>query len=377
MKTKRSGKTAAKAVAAVVLALAVAAGAGVAGWYAHADNWFGTGEQKETSETGGMIIGESEGGGIKVTSVKIAKADYEGNGISPLSESAYTLTATVEPNYTGEKEYDWSVSFQNSASEWANGKTVTDYVTVTPTADGANTAKVECKGEFGEKIIVTCTSREYSGLSATCTVDYAQKITGMTVTLEGSVNENEILDPGEEFKHPFTYYGETPSLNKYTVKAEATYSEVYTLEETATCKVSLLTSKGDDDDREYFQTSGGSSTGFSGTGIDAVENAVGAELTFDNHMFEKYNAFYFTVSMPSGQQQTDKDMYADMTVEELAERYLLNDHEKVLWRVSASVEGNYGTYTREDSYIIYYWPSAGNYANLSLSEDNLIFGGTN
>ena len=81
--------------------------------------------------------------------------------------------------------------------------------------------------------------------------------------------------------------------------------------------------------------------------------------------------------MPSGQQQTDKDMYADMTVEELAERYLLNDHEKVLWRVSASVEGNYGTYTREDSYIIYYWPSAGNYANLSLSEDNLIFGGTN
>ena len=45
----------------------------------------------------------------------------------------------------------------------------------------------------------------------------------------------------------------------------------------------------------------------------------------------------------------------------------------MLWRVAASVEGKYGSYTREDSYLMYAWPAAGNYANLSLSDSELIF----
>ena len=68
-----------------------------------------------------------------------------------------------------------------------------------------------------------------------------------------------------------------------------------------------------------------------------------------------------------------KANYADFTGEELAERYLTQDQGTVLWRVAACVEGKYGSYTREDSYLMYSWSAAGNYANLSLSEDNLIF----
>ena len=51
----------------------------------------------------------------------------------------------------------------------------------------------------------------------------------------------------------------------------------------------------------------------------------------------------------------------------------MTDKDTVLWRVAASVEGKYGSYTREDSYLMYSWPAAGDYANLSLSEGNLIF----
>ena len=65
--------------------------------------------------------------------------------------------------------------------------------------------------------------------------------------------------------------------------------------------------------------------------------------------------------------------YKDLSVEELAERYLMADKDTVLWRVVASVEGKYNTYTREDSYLMYSWSAAGDYANLSLSEDSLIF----
>ena len=137
---------------------------------------------EEAAPKEGAIISETAENGISLMSAKIMPVAYADSGVSALADTAYTLTATVEPNYSGEKEFDWSIKFQNASSSWANGKTVTNYVTVTPTSDGANTATIECKQAFGEKIIVTCTSRDYAGLSATCTVDYAQRITGMDVT---------------------------------------------------------------------------------------------------------------------------------------------------------------------------------------------------
>ena len=185
----------------------------------------------------GAVLSETVEDGVSLMSAKIMPTEYAANGVSALADTAYTLTATVEPDYEGEKTFDWSVKFQSDSSSWANGKTVTDYVTVTPTSDGANTATVECKQAFGEKILVTCTSRDYAGLSATCTVDYAQRITGMDVTLEGSRTGNKEIPAGEEVPINFTYYGGTSSYNVYTVRATATYSDVYTLAESATCKV--------------------------------------------------------------------------------------------------------------------------------------------
>lgn len=96
-----------------------------------------------------------------------------------------TLRATITPENATNKAVDWSVSFVNASSSWASGKTVTDYVTITPTEDGALIAEVECKEAFGEQIKITVVSRDNPEAVAECTVDYKQKFLGYRVSYIG------------------------------------------------------------------------------------------------------------------------------------------------------------------------------------------------
>ena len=156
-------------------------------------------ETPEQTARGGAVIGESVGDGIKLMSEKIEPKAYSENGVSAQADTAYTLTATVMPDNATNKAVDWSVSFVNPASAWASGKNVADYVTVTPTSDGALTANAECLQAFGEQIEVSVTSRENAKATASCTVDYARRITdtallrGDNVTYLKNFGESEVL----------------------------------------------------------------------------------------------------------------------------------------------------------------------------------------
>ena len=184
---KNNGSKILSGILAVLLVLVIAAGVIGVGYMS---DWFTdwtkfeqeqpADEEQGGEETanGGAVIGGSTENGVSLMSAKIATADYADYGVSALAETAYSLTATITPLYAENKNVDWSVAFVNSSSSWASGKIVTDYVTVTPTSDGALTATVECLQAFGEQVIVTVTSRENTDVSASCTVDYAQKITG-------------------------------------------------------------------------------------------------------------------------------------------------------------------------------------------------------
>ena len=97
------------------------------------------------------------------------------------TNTSVTLTANYEPAGTSNKQTNWSVSFVNPSSSWANGKTVTDYVTVEST--GTNTAKVACVKAFGEQIIVKATSAADPSVSATTTVDFEKKLEDVKFTL--------------------------------------------------------------------------------------------------------------------------------------------------------------------------------------------------
>lgn len=87
-----------------------------------------------------------------------------------------TIQATVKPDNATNKNVSWSVAFVNSASTWATGKVVTDYVTVTPQAAGSNVATVECLQPFGEQIKITVTSESNKSVKAECTLDFAKRI---------------------------------------------------------------------------------------------------------------------------------------------------------------------------------------------------------
>lgn len=95
--------------------------------------------------------------------------------------SSVTLTATVLPESATNKLVDWSIEWLNPNSEFAAGKDVTDYVTVTPLAAGSNTATVTCLLPFdNETIIITVTTRD-GGFQATCTVIFRGIATQFTV----------------------------------------------------------------------------------------------------------------------------------------------------------------------------------------------------
>ena len=99
------------------------------------------------------------------------------------ANAAVTLKATVKPDTAENKAVDWTVEWFDSSAAWANGKTVTDYVTATPSADGSVTATITCKQDFGAKIRITVTSRENPDAFASCTVDLKQKLVGVNVSL--------------------------------------------------------------------------------------------------------------------------------------------------------------------------------------------------
>lgn len=140
---------------------------------------------KDSSETimpvtdfvgGAEVPEETVGNHVVISARKLNRSEYAENGISPLAESAQQLTATVTPSDANNKAVDWSISWKDASSSWASGKTVTQYVTVTPISDGALTANVACLQAFGEQVIVTVTSRDNEQATASTTVDYRKRI---------------------------------------------------------------------------------------------------------------------------------------------------------------------------------------------------------
>lgn len=85
------------------------------------------------------------------------------------------LTATVTPANVEDVALDWSISFADPGCEWANGKNVTDYVTLTPSEDTLS-ADVSLIAPFGEQIVVQVKVRSDVAIFAECSVDYVKRV---------------------------------------------------------------------------------------------------------------------------------------------------------------------------------------------------------
>ena len=211
------------AVLAVLLAIVIAGAAALVGFLSDGfKNWdkFKDEEQAEqTDETAdGAVISDGVSHGIKLMAARAQLDEPQGADTSDTA-STYVLTATVEPNYAANKAVDWSVAFVNASSEWATGKTVTDYVTVTPESDGALKATVKCLKAFGEQIKVTVTSRDNADASASCLLDYKQKLAGGTLKINDTSYSYEELFSAESVDFPIVGSGvkELSMKNSFTL----------------------------------------------------------------------------------------------------------------------------------------------------------------
>ena len=142
---------------------------------------------EDNTTKGEASIENGESAGIRLMAMKIPVAEYKTYGVSVQAETAYTVTATVYPADAANQKVDWSVSFANASSTWASGKKVTDYVTVTPSSDGALTAVIQNVAAFGERIVVKTTSRDNTSAYATLNVEYLQRTTGYSFAVDGKV----------------------------------------------------------------------------------------------------------------------------------------------------------------------------------------------
>lgn len=160
-------------IACVALIAVIGVGAFCAASFAGKDN---TPNDKADA---GLIItpGEVQGDMISLLAGPISSSEPGNFGFV----REYTLTVVLNADCPeDQKAIDWSIAWKNPSSTWATGKVVTDYVTVTPTSDGALTATVKniIKSgmpaklmSFNEQIIVTAASRVRPELKATATVD--------------------------------------------------------------------------------------------------------------------------------------------------------------------------------------------------------------
>lgn len=121
-----------------------------------------------------------------------------------------TLTASITPS-SAPQYFDWSISFANPNSAWANGKTVTDYVTLS-NEDNSGTATVTCLQGFSEQIIVKAAAMVDSSCFATVTIDYANRITNIDVkvykdgTYVGLASEEVAID-FDDIGHDYSFEG--------------------------------------------------------------------------------------------------------------------------------------------------------------------------
>lgn len=224
-----------------VLCVGAVAGAGAAlymggknnGWfdeYIKPDTEQSQNDNGENEKVEGMQIApETSASQMRIRSRVLAVNEYSNYGVSTQAENAYTLTAEVLPEYAADKSLNWSVSWLYGESEWATDKDVNDYVTITPTTDGALTAVCSCLQDFGEPVTLTVSSRSNPSVSATCNIDYYQRVKSCEIAFTYD---------GEDYEYTLSngvylldYMGENRKY--YNIELRPIYSN-YTREDTFT-----------------------------------------------------------------------------------------------------------------------------------------------
>lgn len=201
------------------------------GWFDKKDDTTVT-DPIEDDETfkGGMLIDDeaTDETALSLRQYRISPLSYATYAVPKSAESAYVLIATVGPENNGDNtNVSWDMHFVDDTSEWAQGKTVTEYVSLEVSQDTCKQAVVTCLKPFGTKIEIKITSNSYPDVFTTRTVNYVQRVSDVALSFgETSCNFGGETNVVVELAETGTPKGGSANLNvifeqtPYTLPAE-------------------------------------------------------------------------------------------------------------------------------------------------------------
>lgn len=187
-------------------------------------------------ETGGDNIGsggsllpsEVKGSGIRLLSAVIPEEEYSEYGIDAQADSAYSVTAIIEPEEATNKAVRYTAKFENASSSWANGKAVSDYVTVSQSSAGSLTASVTVNQAFGEPVTITATSEDNADISASFPVHYVKRIASVTSSVACAGTGTYSIGLGKDTSYTTAITMGTGTVQgTFEVSAKISFSDSY------------------------------------------------------------------------------------------------------------------------------------------------------
>ena len=153
-----------------------------------------------------LLVSEGENNGFQLLSTPYMVTD----AVSGETRAA-GQTVSVENAING-VTYAWALL-------WSGSGDVADYVTLSATTGESVT--VTCEQAFGNRITLTCRAmiEEQEMSSATCTIDYQKKLTGITLAGE-TIEDGETISFGDLSELGFR---EAMMTNGYTFEFDATF----------------------------------------------------------------------------------------------------------------------------------------------------------
>lgn len=225
-------------IIAIILALLLIAGTalGVIGYYSsgfktwdkfNPKSWFNKDPIiTETQSVGGSVLKPITSNGVAFECKRLATPIND-------ADSAYTLTAKFTANIFENPTIIWSVKFSNLSSTWANGKEISDYLTIDKTiTNSGEQVTVICKQDFGEQILITASAEADSTKKAMCTVDYRKRIKSIDYKFKYDNQEIDNVTADVDGVYRVNYTGEdkfysvvpVPVYSNYTINEE--YSSI-------------------------------------------------------------------------------------------------------------------------------------------------------
>lgn len=191
----------------------------------------------EYVDSSGFQVTEPEGSPVRISSVRLSAPQYADYSVSSGVEAAYVLTATVEP-FDAAGGLDWSLGFVNPLSEWAMGQNVEEFVKIEQRDELE--VVVTCVAPFGERIQVVTTSKYDPSISATCMLDYAQRVEYYKVSCGNVIIAQEWIRDAllvtELIHYDLSDDGELGGAVSVAVRKSA----IYTVEETFVPSLSMV-----------------------------------------------------------------------------------------------------------------------------------------